>query len=466
MTPNPLRTRTDWLRIGQPIVVVATVARRRVATVARRRVATVTRRRVFHALASVATRGNATVTFWPMLRWFVLLALGAAGCAAVKAPKVPDAPVPDVAEQRHERNEQVIEEFEARRDFAEYQAALGYWHREDLEGCEATLSRLLHRNPDHLAARLLAAEVCLHQDRRPEAVGHLDAALKAHPDDAQALHAKGLVLDAMDQAAEALVYYERAMEQAPDEELFAVSYHTALESIDEGARPAAAAPRGPRVDAGPRVGAGQNVEAGLAAASDLAGREKTAASAAAPEDPLAALASSLQPSAGGKPEPIAGVNRAERADHKDGAGAVASGPAADLLRRGAAALAEGSPDAALVFYQEAVRQSPDDPNVALSAAVESLRHNHPDLAVELLSPLQGSHAHSPRLPLILGTAYYRLGDYPSAQVLLQQALSLDRSRALTYLLMGCTLAKLGQPESAEAHFRQARTLDPRYDAAR
>jgi tetratricopeptide (TPR) repeat protein len=389
----------------------------------------------------------------------VLLALGAAGCAAMKTPKISVAPVPDVAEPRHERNEKVIEEFEARRDFAEYQAALGYWHREDFEGCEATLSRLLHRNPGHLAARLLAAEVCLHQDRRPEAVEHLDAALEAHPRDPRALHAKGLVLDTMDQSAGALVYYEQAMELAPEEELFAVSYHTALESFEEAARPADAAPPGPRFDVG------LPVDAGLATASDLAGRDDTG-SATVPEDPLAALAFSLQPSAGGKPEPVGLARRADRANGEDRAAQAATGTAADLLRRGAAALAEGSPDAALVFYEEAVRLNPDDPNVALSAAVESLRHNHPDLAVELLSPLQGSSAHLPRLPQTLGIAYYRLGDYRSAQVSLQQALSLDRSHALTYLLMGCTLAKLGQPESAEAHFRQARTLDPRYDAAR
>jgi len=424
-----------------------------------------------------------TRTIARLLGLSVLLSLGAAGCAAVKAPKVPDAPVPDVAEQRHERSEKVIEEFEARRDFAEYQAALGYWHREDLEGCEATLSRLLHRNPDHLAARLLAAEVCLRQGRHPQAIEHLDAALEAHPNDPQALHAKGLVLDAMDQSAEALVYYERAMELAPEEELFAVSYHTALESFEEAARPAAAAPPGPRADVGLAV------DAELATASDLTKRlsEKgpgplnrggltpfrigskqgdVTTAAAVPEDPLAALASLLRPSAGGKPAPIADAVGTERADRDDPAGQGATGPAADLLRRGAAALAEGSPDAALAFYQEAVRLSPDDPDVALSAAVESLRHNHPDLVVELLSPLQGSFVHSPRLPQILGIAHYRLGDYRSAQVSLQQALSLDRSRALTYLLMGCTLAKLGQRESAEAYFRQARTLDPRYDAAR
>jgi len=396
----------------------------------------------------------------------VLILLGGAGCAAVKAPKIPGAALsgaplsgivaPDVAEVRHQRSEKAIQEFEARRDFAEYQAALGYWDRQDLVGCEATLVRLLDRNPDHLAARLLAAEACLQQGRRPEATEHLDAALEAHPNDPQALHAKGLVLDTMDQPAEALVYYERAMELAPEEELFAVSYHTALESLKEPARPATVPPPAPRADAA------LGVDAGRATAGDLAGRDDTA-SAAEPEDPLAALASSLRPSPGGLPGPI---ERPLGADYAGRSQRPPTGRADDFLRRGPGAPAENSPAAAPVFYDEAVGPSPGDPNVALRAAVDSLRHNRPDLAVELLAPFQGASVRSPSLPLTLGMAYYRLGDYRSAQLSLQQALSLDRSRALTYLLMGYTLAKLGQGESAEAHLRQARTLDPRYGAAR
>ena len=66
---------------------------------------------------------------------------------------------------------------------------------------------------------------------------------------------------------------------------------------------------------------------------------------------------------------------------------------------------------------------------------------------------------------MLGAAYYRSGDYQSSQVALQQALSLDKSSALAYLLMGCTLAKLGQQQAADDHFRRP-PLDPRYTVVR
>jgi hypothetical protein len=35
---------------------------------------------------------------------------------------------------------------------------------------------------------------------------------------------------------------------------------------------------------------------------------------------------------------------------------------------------------------------------------------------------------------------------------------------LAYLLMGCTLDKLGQAEAAKSHLEQARRLDPRLRA--
>ena len=95
-----------------------------------------------------------------------------------------------------------------------------------------------------------------------------------------------------------------------------------------------------------------------------------------------------------------------------------------------------------------------------------LRANQPKVAVELLTPAAKQFPNSAAVHRMLGVAHYRMGDYKSSQVALQQALSLDKSSALSYLLMGCTLAKLGQKEAAEAHFRQARTLDPRYRLVR
>ena len=91
-----------------------------------------------------------------------------------------------------------------------------------------------------------------------------------------------------------------------------------------------------------------------------------------------------------------------------------------------------------------------------------LQHNRPELAIELIEPAVRRFPNSAALYRILGTAYYRGGDYPSAQRALQQALSLDKTSALSYFLLGCTLARLGQADAAETQFRQAQLLDSRY----
>jgi hypothetical protein len=107
-------------------------------------------------------------------------------------------------------------------------------------------------------------------------------------------------------------------------------------------------------------------------------------------------------------------------------------------------------------------KNPNDPQVPISAAVAALRDGNPELAIDLLEPALGVCAESAALYRILGTAYYRRGDFHASQVTLQQALSLDKSSALSYFLMGCTLAKLGRLEAAEEHFRRAAAIDPKY----
>jgi tetratricopeptide (TPR) repeat protein len=134
--------------------------------------------------------------------------------------------------------------------------------------------------------------------------------------------------------------------------------------------------------------------------------------------------------------------------------------------RAAAPWAGGDGSDALAGFAEAVSGEPNDPQLPLAAAAAALRHNQPELAIELLQPAEKQLPNSAAIQRTLAVAYYRLGDYASSQVALQQALSLDKSSALAYFLMGCTLTKRGQPESAEAHFRQAQSLDPRYQLRR
>jgi len=340
-------------------------------------------------------------------------AVAAVGCAGFR---MPDTSVPDIAHDRRERADSTAADFDARRDFAEFQAALNCRKRGDVDGCRDTLGRLLGRTPDHLEARLLAADVCLERGAYNEALMHVEAAEAAKPGEPRVHHTKALVLDAMGKPDVALAHYKQAAELAPEEESFAASYQAAARAAAE-----------PGADALP-LGA----DIGLALATDEPRREATLSTGCA-ED--------------------AGFNDAHL-----------PGDVPTLLKRGAAALASDQTDTALACYAKAIRTEPDNPRIGISAAVESLRANEPELAIELLGPLAERFPDSVRLRQVLGTAFYRAGHYGSSQVALQQALSLDKSSALTYFLMGCTLATLGQQESAAAHLRQARTLDPRFTA--
>lgn len=156
------------------------------------------------------------------------------------------------------------------------------------------------------------------------------------------------------------------------------------------------------------------------------------------------------------------VHAVDSAEAGDSSDPVVESSASELLKRGVSAMSVGNRELALACFREAISLNPHDPQIPISAAVSALEHNQPDVAVSLLEPSREVFADSAAIRRILATAYYRLGDYQSSQVALQQALSLDNSSALSYFLMGSTMVKLGQPAVAERHFRQARALDPRY----
>jgi len=127
---------------------------------------------------------------------------------------------------------------------------------------------------------------------------------------------------------------------------------------------------------------------------------------------------------------------------------------------------ETLPAATTARIRETEPTNPNDPQIPLSAATAALRNNQPAQALELLTAAQKEFPNSAAVHRIVGVAHYRLGNYESSQVALQQALSLDNSAAVSYFLMGCTQVKLGQSESADANFRQARAIDPTYSARR
>jgi predicted Zn-dependent protease len=159
---------------------------------------------------------------------------------------------------------------------------------------------------------------------------------------------------------------------------------------------------------------------------------------------------------------------AVRASHADAATPIpALPPQARLwLDEADRALAARAIDQARQSIQRAIAADPRNPQARLSASVLALRHDELELAIELARTGCAAFPDSAALHRVLGAAHYRLGDLAASQVALTQALYLDNADPLSYFLLGSTLARLGQADSAEWHYRQARRLDPRYARVR
>jgi predicted Zn-dependent protease len=361
-----------------------------------------------------------------------LLALSV-GCASMSLPKTMTQG--SITPQLKKRSEDAAKLFEQQRDTAEFEAARARWEQQnDCQGCSEGLQKLLARNPRHREAHMLLAELFLSQENPNAAYEHAKAALDLYPNDGQVQYTMAICLDAQGKASDAVSYYERATRMDPQCEMFAAAYQMARDALHG------------------EVNNSRGTEFDFAASADGTGSQVMAARHTKTSASVATPVAGVDPSVGTKSAEFAGY--------------AENDPALESLRLGQAALVQGSLPTALEQFRRAITTKPDNPQIPISAAAVSLRANHPDLAVELLTPAAQQFPNSAAIHRMLGAALYRTGDYKSSQVALQQALSLDKSSALSYLLLGCTLAKLGQNESAEANFRQARTLDPRYSVVR
>jgi Flp pilus assembly protein TadD len=103
-------------------------------------------------------------------------------------------------------------------------------------------------------------------------------------------------------------------------------------------------------------------------------------------------------------------------------------------------------------------------DLAMAAAAQLLRSGQADAALRQAADAAARYPNHPGLKRIKGAAQLKLGDPKSAQVTLQQALSLDSRNALTYFLLGCTLVEQGDSKAARKQFQTAHDLDPRYPA--
>lgn len=370
----------------------------------------------------------------------VLIGAMACGCASLKLPpQIPE----DVSEPRKMRREAVVEEFEASRDRAQFEAAAARWEQDDVAACREELERILTRSPDHRDSRLLMAEVLLADGKAAESLGHVQRVLNANPEDAHAHYMMGVVLDATGQSTGASAHYQKAYELEPSRRLYRL----------------ACSPPGVPPTHAPLPPGRSPAEAGAASHAEV-----SAAIGGAAEPPLPPVREPRVSTAGFSLP--GGSDSTKYVDQTDRSGSNANRSAMDLINDGRAVLREGSPAVALEYFRRARQLQPDNPQIAITSAVCALESNQPEMAVALLEEASVAYPRSAALCRTLGLAHYRCGDYRASQLVLQQSLSLDNSSALAYFLMGCVLNKLGQHQPAEAHLRQARLLDPRYNAAR
>lgn len=319
------------------------------------------------------------------------------------------------------RAKEVGKSFVDQRERSEYEAAKFAWRQNDVQGARELLEKLLKRNPGHREAGLLLAEILLVEQRPELARQQLQRTLSHHPADAETLHAMGLLLDAEDKPAEALPYFEQASQAAPDNPEYRLSRQATAERLKRGA-------------SNESVADGDSIQL----ATDL--------------EPAQATADASPPSSSRR---NAGPPEAE-----------AQATSEPWLERVDAALVADQRESAHALVRKARRDAPHDESVPLSAAILALKRDELELAVEFAQDGITSFPESAGLHRTLGTAQYRLGDFKSAKQSLQQAVALDKSHPLSYFLLGSTLTKLGQSEAAEAYFRQAQRLDPRYAARR
>jgi Flp pilus assembly protein TadD len=109
---------------------------------------------------------------------------------------------------------------------------------------------------------------------------------------------------------------------------------------------------------------------------------------------------------------------------------------------------------------------PDHPDLAVSTAADLLQAGKAESALQLAAAASERYPKDIRLKHAVASAQFESGDPKSAQVTLQQALSLDKGNALTYFLLGYTLKAQGDEEVAQRHFAKARQLDPRLASQR
>ena len=157
--------------------------------------------------------------------WAMLTATAAlaqfTGCASIPAVK---PPVEDIAEKSKPRQDEVLSNFERRRDAAQLQAAADRLKQGDAGTAEMMLKKLLERNADYAPAKLLLARVLIDRQDYAGAEQHLRQIIEKFPKEAAAHYELAMLLDDLGRAPEAISAFAKATELEPSNELYRLSY--------------------------------------------------------------------------------------------------------------------------------------------------------------------------------------------------------------------------------------------------
>ena len=367
---------------------------------------------------------------------FVWLLVGASGCASLPSWR---PPVDDLTPERKQRENDLIRQFETKRDAASLAAASNRWQQGDVQASRTILEELLQRNPQYLEARLLLADLHIFEERPLDAVHMLESAPSHQANRPELVQALAMALDVAGRADEAADQYRRSEE--------------IMNSNPAPTKTPSAKPRNKPQNTWQGAPAIASIApCGIPGNPDTDTANKSAASSSFPAE-----SSSRR---GGTSNLPSEPSHVMPAAHQVAAPSRISPAAAEHLRQFQAALRAGQPSMALDQARLAISHDPHNPHVPISGAVELLRYGHASLALDLLEPSLQSHPNSARLHQTLGLAYYRLANYSAACRSLEQALSLDNSNALSYFLLGSSQSKLGQTDAARQNLQRAASLDP------
>ncbi len=130
----------------------------------------------------------------------------------------------------------------------------------------------------------------------------------------------------------------------------------------------------------------------------------------------------------------------------------ADGNAASLEKQGDAALAEGRPDAAAGYYEQAQRAGMDKARATLKRGRALIGAGQWEAAVAALAQAQAAAPKNSEPPLLAGYAALRMNKPQEAEFLLRKSLELKSDSALAHSLLGVALNRVGKPEAALEEF--------------